>query len=266
MTADSPERRIVIVELDKDTDQGIGMTIVGGENTGKLDLGIFVKSVIPGGPAAADGRVRAGDRIIAINGHSLEGMPHHVAVELIRDAPALVQLVISQQASAPTSPTSPSLAHPLMERESSPSIDGVNIENVLNAGGIVTRSGRRYSPHHGEGLGSRRGDGQELAQPRPTNPDLYEDDMSSANSSDLELENVVPPEALKSDYPRHHMTYSPAGQPMGRVPTSGGLGGARQPTAGRLLMTPKQGILDSRINTCILSIFMEKFFHDMSGM
>ena len=53
---DSPERRIVIVELEKDAEQGIGLTIVGGENTGRLDLGIFVKSIHPGGPAFVNGR------------------------------------------------------------------------------------------------------------------------------------------------------------------------------------------------------------------
>ena len=53
---------------------------------GKLDLGVFVKDIIPGGPAERNGKVRAGDRIIAINGQSLEGLPHQRAVELIRDS------------------------------------------------------------------------------------------------------------------------------------------------------------------------------------
>ena len=54
---------------------------------GKLDLGVFVKDVIAGGPAERSGQVHAGDRIIAINGQSLEGMAHHQAVELIRQSP-----------------------------------------------------------------------------------------------------------------------------------------------------------------------------------
>ena len=52
--------------------------------SGKLDLGVFVKDIIAGGPADVSGDVHPGDRIIAINGHSLEGLAHHQAVELIR--------------------------------------------------------------------------------------------------------------------------------------------------------------------------------------
>lgn len=37
-----------------------GITILGGENSKKLDLGIFVKSVTEGGPAWNDGRLKAG--------------------------------------------------------------------------------------------------------------------------------------------------------------------------------------------------------------
>ncbi len=72
------------MELPKDNDGGVGLTIVGGDHTGSLDLGIFVKSVTPDGPADRDGRIHPGDRVIAINGQSLEGMPHHVAVDLMR--------------------------------------------------------------------------------------------------------------------------------------------------------------------------------------
>ena len=59
-------------------------------------LGIFVQSITPDSPADIDGRIQPGDRIIAINGQSLEGMPHHVAVDLMRKSHKVVQLMISQ--------------------------------------------------------------------------------------------------------------------------------------------------------------------------
>lgn len=39
----------------------IGFQIVGGEKTGKLDLGIFIHSVIPGGPADLEGSLKPGE-------------------------------------------------------------------------------------------------------------------------------------------------------------------------------------------------------------
>lgn len=37
-----------------------GFVIVGEDNTGKLDLGIFIASIIPDGPADRDGRIKPG--------------------------------------------------------------------------------------------------------------------------------------------------------------------------------------------------------------
>ncbi|KAK0044239.1 tyrosine-protein phosphatase non-receptor type 13 [Biomphalaria pfeifferi] len=89
-------RQIFEVTLEKEEQHGIGLTIVGGETTNSLDLGIFVKSIVPGGPAARDAKIMAGDRLIAIGGTSLEGKQHHEAVELIRTGGPKVTLLISQ--------------------------------------------------------------------------------------------------------------------------------------------------------------------------
>ncbi|XP_076444259.1 tyrosine-protein phosphatase non-receptor type 13-like isoform X5 [Babylonia areolata] len=89
-------RQITEVTLQKEGDKGIGITIVGGETTNSLDLGIFVKSVMKDGPAARTGQIKAGDRLIAINGISLEGVQHHEAVQLIRDSVRSVRLLLSQ--------------------------------------------------------------------------------------------------------------------------------------------------------------------------
>lgn len=37
-----------------------GFVIIGGENVGKLDLGIFIASIIPGGPADRAGHIKPG--------------------------------------------------------------------------------------------------------------------------------------------------------------------------------------------------------------
>ena len=90
------ERQLCQIVLKKEARFGFGITIVGGESTDKLDLGIFVKVVTPGGPAHRDGRIRSGDRLIAINDQSLEGVQHHEAVAMIRHSGDTVRLLVSQ--------------------------------------------------------------------------------------------------------------------------------------------------------------------------
>ncbi|XP_022417342.1 tyrosine-protein phosphatase non-receptor type 13 isoform X11 [Delphinapterus leucas] len=92
----SPEREIILVNLKKDTKYGLGFQIIGGEKMGRLDLGIFISSITPGGPADLDGCLKPGDRLISVNSVSLEGVSHHAAIEILQNAPEDVTLVISQ--------------------------------------------------------------------------------------------------------------------------------------------------------------------------
>ncbi|XP_029411167.1 tyrosine-protein phosphatase non-receptor type 13 isoform X1 [Nannospalax galili] len=92
----SPEREITLVNLKKDTKHGLGFQVIGGEKMGRLDLGVFISSVTPGGPADLDGCLQPGDRLISVNSVSLEGVSHHAAVDILQNAPEDVTLVISQ--------------------------------------------------------------------------------------------------------------------------------------------------------------------------
>lgn len=203
---DSPERVIHIVQLEKEGEDELGFTIVGGENTGKLDLGIFVQSVSPDGPAAADGRIQPGDRIIAINGHSLEGMPHHVAVDLIRDSPAIVQLVISRDKAEMHSRQGQDEAD-----HSAGSVEGTS-PNIMHSAQISANyQGRTNRSPAQISVGPRRGDGREDMTgngSKNRDPQSGYDYNSSANSSDLELENVLTPETRKSEYTKQKNPYS----------------------------------------------------------
>ncbi|XP_042324384.1 tyrosine-protein phosphatase non-receptor type 13 [Sceloporus undulatus] len=97
-----PEREINLVSLKKDEKYGLGFQIIGGEKTGKLDLGIFIHSITPGGPADLEGSLKPGDRLISVNNVSLEGVSHCMALEIIEHAPEDVTLVISQPKEGPT--------------------------------------------------------------------------------------------------------------------------------------------------------------------
>ncbi|XP_005401411.1 PREDICTED: tyrosine-protein phosphatase non-receptor type 13 isoform X13 [Chinchilla lanigera] len=92
----SPEREITLVNLKKDSKYGLGFQVIGGEKMGRLDLGVFISSITPGGPADLGGCLKPGDRLISVNSVSLEGVSHHAAVEILQNAPEDVTLVISQ--------------------------------------------------------------------------------------------------------------------------------------------------------------------------
>ncbi|XP_041641950.1 ras-associating and dilute domain-containing protein isoform X4 [Cheilinus undulatus] len=71
------------VELDKGP-YGLGMGLIDGLHTPLNAPGIYIRTLIPDGPAASDGRLRIGDRILAVNGTSLIGADYQSAVDLIR--------------------------------------------------------------------------------------------------------------------------------------------------------------------------------------
>ncbi|XP_035469664.1 FERM and PDZ domain-containing protein 2 isoform X2 [Scophthalmus maximus] len=92
----SSEREVLCVSLKKDPKLGLGIVIVGEDTVGCYDLGIFVASIVPGGPADKDGRVRPGGRLISLNHISLEGVTFSEAAEVMQSSPEEVQLIISQ--------------------------------------------------------------------------------------------------------------------------------------------------------------------------
>ena len=89
-------RLVFEVSLTKTSQHGIGITIVGGDSIHKHGYGIYVKSVTVNGPAHADGQIKPGDQIIAINDQSLEGIQHHESVTMIKNSSDRVKLLIAQ--------------------------------------------------------------------------------------------------------------------------------------------------------------------------
>ncbi|KAK2876971.1 hypothetical protein Q8A67_021067 [Cirrhinus molitorella] len=95
-SARPPEREIICVSLKKDPKVGLGIVIVGEDNTGKLDLGIFIASIVPGGPADRDGRIKPGGRLISLNQLSLEGVSFSEAADIMQSSSSEVELIVSQ--------------------------------------------------------------------------------------------------------------------------------------------------------------------------
>ncbi|XP_035040325.2 tyrosine-protein phosphatase non-receptor type 13 isoform X2 [Hippoglossus stenolepis] len=92
----SPEREITTVNLKKDVKYGLGFQVVGGENSGRMDLGTIISSITPGGPADVNGCLKPGDRLISVNELNLDGLSHASTLEILQKAPDDITLVVSQ--------------------------------------------------------------------------------------------------------------------------------------------------------------------------
>ncbi|XP_053352414.1 partitioning defective 3 homolog B isoform X2 [Clarias gariepinus] len=79
------EQLIFEVPLNDSGSAGLGVSLKGNKSreTGE-DLGIFIKSIIHGGAAYKDGRLRVNDQLLAVNGESLLGKSNHEAMETLR--------------------------------------------------------------------------------------------------------------------------------------------------------------------------------------
>ncbi|XP_035518834.1 tyrosine-protein phosphatase non-receptor type 13 [Morone saxatilis] len=133
-TRTPPEREIVCVNLKKDQKLGFGFVIVGEDNTGKLDLGIFIASIVPDGPADKDGRIKSGGRLISLNKTSLEGVTFSDAAAILQNSPDEVELIVSQPKQS------------LKDRRGSLSQSTLGLTLERSFGSQTTLSGTEYRP------------------------------------------------------------------------------------------------------------------------
>lgn len=121
------------VQLQK-VEGSLGLNIIGGIELG----GIYVKTMAPEGPASLSGKINIGDRILEINGHSLEGLSRQEAVNILRTAPYVCTMLIESCVASPATPNGkpampgsqstsafyspnrhPQMQQPVMQRQSS---------------------------------------------------------------------------------------------------------------------------------------------------
>lgn len=93
------ERKIVVIHLKKRSDEGLGLVIVGGEDSKRLTHGVFIKSIKPNSICGRDGRLSEGDKIISVNEISLEMATHEQAAEILKQAGNVLTLVVSKSSS-----------------------------------------------------------------------------------------------------------------------------------------------------------------------
>uniref|UniRef100_A0AAG5DLT5 PDZ domain-containing protein n=1 Tax=Anopheles atroparvus TaxID=41427 RepID=A0AAG5DLT5_ANOAO len=64
--------------------KALGFSIVGGKDSPKGSMGIYVKTIYPNGQAAEKGSLQAGDEILSVNGTAFQGLSHQEAINVFK--------------------------------------------------------------------------------------------------------------------------------------------------------------------------------------
>ncbi|XP_050309768.1 afadin isoform X3 [Anthonomus grandis grandis] len=93
MSTTQPE--VQVIRLHK-AGGGMGLSIVAAKGAGQERLGIYIKSVVPGGAADRDGRLAAGDQLLTVDGQSLLGITQEKAAEFLVRTGSVVTLEVAK--------------------------------------------------------------------------------------------------------------------------------------------------------------------------
>uniref|UniRef100_A0A671G2A4 Membrane-associated guanylate kinase, WW and PDZ domain-containing protein 2 n=1 Tax=Rhinolophus ferrumequinum TaxID=59479 RepID=A0A671G2A4_RHIFE len=173
----------------KKSNMGFGFTIIGGDEPDEF---LQVKSVIPDGPAAQDGKMETGDVIVYINEVCVLGHTHADVVKLFQSVPIgqSVSLVLCRGYPLPFDPEDPanSMVPPLaiMERPPPVMVNGRhNYETYLEYISRTSQSVPDITDRPPHSLHSMPADGQ-LDGTYP--PPVHDDNVSMASSGATQAE------------------------------------------------------------------------------
>ncbi|XP_069949735.1 tyrosine-protein phosphatase non-receptor type 13 isoform X4 [Cherax quadricarinatus] len=128
------ERRLRSITLHKE-EGSLGVMIAEG-----ADHGLYIQAVSPGGPAAMEGSLKPGDRIVGINGRSVENLPYTAAVDLLRQISQQVTLLVSQPVTTPSPmPSQSNLTHTATPTQAVPTPPAAAAATITKDTGSLAR-------------------------------------------------------------------------------------------------------------------------------
>ncbi|XP_052574864.1 inaD-like protein isoform X3 [Peromyscus californicus insignis] len=89
---DEENLEVFLVDLQKKTGRGLGLSIVG-KRSGN---GVFISDIVKGGAAALDGRLIQGDQILSVNGEDMRHASQETVATILKCVQGLVQLEIGR--------------------------------------------------------------------------------------------------------------------------------------------------------------------------
>uniref|UniRef100_A0A5S6Q8E7 PDZ domain-containing protein n=1 Tax=Trichuris muris TaxID=70415 RepID=A0A5S6Q8E7_TRIMR len=96
------------VELNKKPGKGLGLSIVGR----KHEPGIFIAEVVKGGITEIDGRIMAGDQLLAVNGNDLTKVYQEEAATMLKTATGRIKLKLGRIKTSAQQPSKQTKAMP----------------------------------------------------------------------------------------------------------------------------------------------------------
>uniref|UniRef100_A0A7E4VVL4 PDZ domain-containing protein n=1 Tax=Panagrellus redivivus TaxID=6233 RepID=A0A7E4VVL4_PANRE len=254
-------RRIVEVNLTKDPLLGCGFNIVGGTDSPHIPghSGIFISRLNSEGPAAKDGRLRCGDRILCVNDNVLTKKTHDEAVDIFKQVSGKVRLLIEQDAEAvllsqpsriiPSAAGSPAASKALGSKTSTTVI--VKVPSVAPSGGLVkvtTPTGSPTVSPNSSMIAAATKPGVDA--PTPIRPDVpTEPDATTQNGTkrgERHQSFREPPTSATYTVPE---PATPAPNPDSRRSSFSNSGGGSTVTNGAVLPGPHFELEDDRAST-----------------
>ncbi|XP_075161614.1 PDZ domain-containing protein big bang isoform X2 [Haematobia irritans] len=99
----TPEAFIIVLQRDT-PESSIGITLAGGSDYEAKE--ITIHKILSNTPAAKDGRLKKGDRILAVNGMSMRGLTHRESITVLKTPRPEVVLVVTRSESVVVKPLS----------------------------------------------------------------------------------------------------------------------------------------------------------------
>ncbi|XP_030573997.1 afadin isoform X3 [Archocentrus centrarchus] len=91
---------IMTITLNKPLNSGMGVSIVAAKGAGQCTLGIYIKSVVKGGPAEMNGQLTAGDQLLSVDGQCLVGLSQERAAAIMMQTGPIVTLQVAKFAAS----------------------------------------------------------------------------------------------------------------------------------------------------------------------